>query len=400
MKANYKNWPEFFEQYQISFFSLAILIGFISACFFSITSVAEMSMNAILPILLFVTFLQVPFNSVIIGFKSRRFMVALLVGNFVFVPIFVFLMSKFGIYIFKHFVGFSEIRDTSCSCGLFLTFTTVGTILLCAPCVDYVVSFCRVANGDTARLTAALPALLLIQCVFFVYWLDNVILVEPASTGGYQKLFEFIVTFSTILILPLGLAWLLQWISRYNKQVARSTKTIKNTVVIVAALTLLITSAYAFSEILSTFQIHYFNDGLDGIVQQQTEINDGAYTDPNGWTKLVYHHVIQQSKQAEPFISLLYVLFLYLLYACFAPFIGIFTAKLFKLKQKQAVAVGFSVSTRNSLVLLPLLLAIFAESEKALIVAAVLTQTCVELIAEIFYVRFIPSFVKKIGIRK
>lgn len=57
---------------------------------------------------------------------------------------------------------------------------------------------------------------------------------------------------------------------------------------------------------------------------------------------------------------------------------------------KQAIALSFSPSTRNFLVILPLLLVISAESEKSLVAAVVLTQTFVELFAEPIYLHLIP----------
>lgn len=71
------------------------------------------------------------------------------------------------------------------------------------------------------------------------------------------------------------------------------------------------------------------------------------------------------------------------------------TAKIFKLAQPQAIAVIFSLSTRNSLVILPWLLFMFSKSVEGQIAVVILTQTCIELIAEIFYVQLIPRYVKK-----
>lgn len=95
------------------------------------------------------------------------------------------------------------------------------------------------------------------------------------------------------------------------------------------------------------------------------------------------------------FGALLYGIVFYGIYGCLAPFIGLLAAKLLRLHEKQAIAVSFSVSTRNSLVLLPLLLFITPASAQNLVALVILTQTCVELVAEVFYVRLIPLFAKK-----
>ncbi|MFQ5626261.1 MAG: hypothetical protein ACE5FM_06360, partial [Methyloligellaceae bacterium] len=53
-------------------------------------------------------------------------------------------------------------------------------------------------------------------------------------------------------------------------------------------------------------------------------------------------------------------------------------------------ALMFSVSTRNSLVVLPLALAV--PFGGGLVAAVVITQTLVELLAELVYIRLIPRF--------
>lgn len=56
---------------------------------------------------------------------------------------------------------------------------------------------------------------------------------------------------------------------------------------------------------------------------------------------------------------------------------------------------AFSTSTRNSLVVLPLALAL-PEPISGLAAAAVITQTLVELVGELIYLRAIPALVRGI----
>ena len=60
------------------------------------------------------------------------------------------------------------------------------------------------------------------------------------------------------------------------------------------------------------------------------------------------------------------------------------------------MSVTFSASTRNSLVVLPLAMALPAEL-RVLAAAAIITQTLVELIGELIYVRAIPALVRRSG---
>lgn len=53
----------------------------------------------------------------------------------------------------------------------------------------------------------------------------------------------------------------------------------------------------------------------------------------------------------------------------------------------------FSAATRNSLVVLPLALAL-PEDLRGLAAAAVITQTLVELVGELIYVRVVPALVR------
>lgn len=85
------------------------------------------------------------------------------------------------------------------------------------------------------------------------------------------------------------------------------------------------------------------------------------------------------------------VLPVYVAFLVLAPALGALAARLFGLAAPAARAVAFSSSTRNSLVVLPLALAL-PEDLRGL-AAAVITQTIVELVGELIYVRAIPSLV-------
>ena len=99
MKINIGHWADFFDQYQISFYVSAILFGGLCAYFLSMNYLGLSAVEFVLPILLFVTFLQVPAAEIPRGLKSGRFIAALIVGNFIFIPIVVS-----GIFIIFHFM--------------------------------------------------------------------------------------------------------------------------------------------------------------------------------------------------------------------------------------------------------------------------------------------------------
>ena len=386
MKIKIGHWADFFDQYQISFYVCAILLGGLCAYFSSTNYLGLSAVEFVLPILLFVTFLQVPAAEITRGLRSRQFIAALIVGNFIFIPVVVSVI----------FIIFRFMQQLALQNGILSADNNVSVlgyiafILLLAPCIDYVVSFCRNAQGDSARLSASLPLLLFIQ-LFILFILLNVFASKlHIEATGISHLGSIIHNFGITLLLPLALAWLLQWLAMYNRAVLITANFCKNTVVLVTTLVLFVISAYSLSEIFSEFHIgraaFYIADVLN---QPQIHRPDMVI---NGIKNI---HNLPQTF-GESTISLYYLvgfIGLYVTYAFLAPIAGLITAKLFHLPRSQAIATIFSVSTRNALVLLPLLLSV-AGNHKELVAVIILTQTCVELVFEILYVHFIPRLVK------
>ncbi len=78
----------------------------------------------------------------------------------------------------------------------------------------------------------------------------------------------------------------------------------------------------------------------------------------------------------------------YLLFAMLAPALSWLMARLWSLPAPSGRALVFSGATRNALVILPLALAI--PDALPVIPAVVVTQTLVELLAELVYIRWVP----------
>jgi ACR3 family arsenite transporter len=77
----------------------------------------------------------------------------------------------------------------------------------------------------------------------------------------------------------------------------------------------------------------------------------------------------------------------YIAFAVIAPLIGWSISRLFRLDAPSGRAIAFSAGTRNSLVVLPLALAV--PGAIPVLPANVVTQTLVELLSELVYVRVI-----------
>jgi len=83
----------------------------------------------------------------------------------------------------------------------------------------------------------------------------------------------------------------------------------------------------------------------------------------------------------------------YIGFMLLAPALGILSARLLRLPATEARSVTFSAATRNSLVVLPLALAL-PQDMRGLAAAAVITQTLVELVSELVYIRAVPRVVR------
>ncbi|GAA3598586.1 arsenic resistance protein [Kineosporia mesophila] len=210
-------------------------------------------------------------------------------------------------------------------------------LVLLAPCVDYVIVFSGLAGGSNRRLLAATPLLLIAQMVLLPLYLllflgpDLADVVEPGP---------FIEAFVVLIVIPLTLAWSTQaWAAR---RVAgqRFTATANLTMVLLMIVTLLTVVAS---------QIPKVSDALGQVAR----------------------------------VIPVYVAFLVVM-----AFAGLAVAHLFRLDAPAGRAVVFTGATRNSLVVLPLALAL----PDALAVAAVVVvaQTLVEVVGMVVYVRVVP----------
>ncbi|MFF9018141.1 bile acid:sodium symporter [Streptomyces sp. NPDC014870] len=212
-------------------------------------------------------------------------------------------------------------------------------VLLC-PCVDYVIVFSGLAGGSSRRLLAATPLLLVAQMLLlpgFLYLFMGPDLADIVEPG------PFLEAFLVLIVVPLALAWALQaWASRRptGRRVSDAATT---TMVPLMAATLLTVVAS---------QVPKLGDSLTDVAA------------------------------VIPF----YAAFLVVM-----AFAGKAVARLFRLDTGAARAIVFTGATRNSLVVLPLALSL--PDTLAVAAAVVVTQTLVEVLGMIAYVRLVPRLV-------
>ncbi|MEW9681578.1 arsenic resistance protein [Pseudomonas sp. TE50-2] len=312
------------EQNQIPLYFIAVVLAAVLGLLVPSTAGAlEALVTPAIAVLMYAMFLQIPFLDLRAGLGNRRFMGALLLANFVLVPLLVWAGTR----------GLVEHPAV-----------LVGALLvLLTPCIDYVVVFTHLGKGDARLTLAATPVLLLVQLALLPLYLALML----GGAGHVEiSVAPFVEAFVLLIALPLLLA------------VATSAGARRSAVV--------------------------------------SKWNDAWAWLPVPAMALVLVAVIgsQIGVVASRLDDLLPVVPVYVGFALLAPLLGWFVARLFRLSTGEARAVTFSAATRNSLVVLPLALAL-PESIRALAAAAVITQTLVELVSELVYVRVVPALVRR-----
>ncbi|GAB2985885.1 arsenic resistance protein [Frigoribacterium salinisoli] len=217
----------------------------------------------------------------------------------------------------------------------------VGVLLvLLAPCVDYVVVFAGLAGGAADRLLAAAPLLLLGQVLLLPVYL---VLFLGDDAAGLVDPGPFVAALVAFVLLPLGAAGVVQALARRSAAVKRLDAVVQGAVVplLVATLAVVVAS-----------QVRAVGEQLSVLV-----------------------------RVVPVFVAFVVVM---------VP-LGIAAARVAGLGVPSARALVFGGATRNSLVVLPLALALPAELALAPLV--VVTQTLVELVAMVVLVRVLPRLV-------
>jgi arsenite transporter len=215
-------------------------------------------------------------------------------------------------------------------------------LVLLTPCVDYVIVFSGLAGGSSNRLLAATPLLLVAQMVLLPVFL---VLFMGPELADVIEVGPFVEAFVVLIVIPLGLAWLTQaWAARKP-------------------------AGETFSALAGTLMVPLMVATLLVVVASQVpKLGDGG-------------------------TAVLGVIPFYVGFLVVMALLGLVVARAFRLDIGAGRAIIFTGATRNSLVVLPLALAL----PDALAVAAVVivTQTLVEVVGMVVYVRAIPRLLPK-----
>lgn len=210
-------------------------------------------------------------------------------------------------------------------------------MVLLTPCIDYVVTFSQLGRADARLLLASTPLLLVAQMallpLYFAAFLGS-------DASGLVSIGPFLHAFIWLIAIPLALAAQVQfWASRSSVGSRTS-------------------DAFGLLPVPSTALVLFL------VVAATAPLLGSAVG------------------------SALAVLPLYAAFAVVAPMLGWFTARAFRLGAAASRSIAFSSATRNSLVVLPLALAV--PGAVPVLPAVIVTQTLVELLSELVYVRLMP----------
>ncbi|MCU1631462.1 MAG: arsenic resistance protein [Micrococcaceae bacterium] len=311
------------ERQQIPLYLLAIVAGGLFGWLVpAAAEPLELSINPVLGLLLFATFLGIPFGKIGQAVRDVRFMATVMILNFLIVPVIVFTLSRF------------VADDQALLVGVMM--------VLLAPCIDYVIVFSGLAGGSSDRLLAAAPLLMLTQMLLLPLYL--LIFIGPDLVSAIEP-GPFIEALVVLIIIPLVAAALTQrWAGR----------------------------ALAARRIMALMQ------GLMVPLMMLT------------LAIVIGSQIVGVGQELR---SLLAVIPIYIAFLVIMVPVGMVAARTARLDAGSTTAVVFSGATRNSLVVLPLALAL--PEPLALVALVVVTQTLVELLGMVTYVKALPRLIPR-----
>lgn len=150
---------ETMEKQQIWFYVVALFLGAaIGLSDPAWGNVLHYTVSPVLAVLLYSMFVQIPFLQLKESWSNLRFMGALLVANFIVVPVVVWLLTLF----FPQSPG-----------------VLIGVYLvLLTPCIDYVIVFTQLGRGDEKLMLAATP--------FIICYTNDIVAVLFMAIDGYR----------------------------------------------------------------------------------------------------------------------------------------------------------------------------------------------------------------------
>jgi len=313
-----QRWIDFLAEHQVLFYIAAILLGLLASPWD-----LEKMATPVLGLLMLSTFSALPLRRVRL---APQLTALILVLNFLIVPCVVWALIQ-------------PVRgDHVLLIGI--------TLVLLAPCIDYVVPFSGMAGAAHHRLLAITPLLFLLQMTLLSLLLPRLIGAEFVNSAMGPMLRAVV----GMLAIPLGCAWLLQRCERTSRhrsvgKIARHARITLDA----AMVPLMMVTLFA---ITATYGADVFREG----------------------------------RELVPAVAI------YVVFAVIMAMVGIVAVRVVNLRIDDGVAAVFSGVTRNSLVVMPIAFA-FPDGFEAVPIVIV-TQTLVELCVMVLFIKTAPYLQK------
>lgn len=309
------------EENQIGLYTAALAVGMgLGLWHPNFGASLEYLISPVLALLLYSMFAQIPFLQLREAFANKRFTAALLMINFIIVPIVVWFLSLL------------LPERPPLLLGVYLVLLT--------PCIDYVVVFTHLGRGNARLVLASTPLLLLAQMLLLPVYLWLFMGEQAAQVMSAEP---FLEAFLVLIVFPLGLALSTEFWAKRQRNGA------------------------IWLEITAWLPVPFMAITLLLVVASQ----------------------IGRIEEYLPVVA--QVVPVYVAFMAIMPFLARLTAYAFRLETQAGRALVFSAGTRNSLVVLPLALAL--PDGWILASVVIVTQTLVELVGELIYIRLVPAMI-------
>ena len=310
------------ELHQVLLYIAAIAAGVIGGLLLpGLAHPLELAINPVLGLLLYAIFLGMPIMATGRALGDWRFILAVLVLNFILVPLVVFGLSRF------------VQGEPALLLGVLLVLLT--------PCVDYVIVFSGLAGGARNRLLAATPLLMILQLLLLPVYLW--MMAGPSVLAAFEVR-PFVEAFLLLILLPL----------------------------VLAALTQLLASKYRIGRAIKTGALA----AMVPLVMLTLTVVVGS-------------QVFNVSGSVG---SLIVVLPIFMGFVLILAPLGVLVGRIARQDSPGRRAIVFSGVTRNSLVVLPLALAL--PPSFSLTPLVIVTQTLIELVVMVVMVAVVPRVIR------
>lgn len=307
------------EHNQVSIYAITIIIAIVIGLMFPAIHILNDGLPLALGILMYSMFLQIPFADLKASFSHRKFMLALLISNYIVVPLFVYVLIQF-------------LPNQPA-----IIFAVL--LVLLTPCIDYVIVFTQIGKGDAKLMLASTPLLFITQILLLPFYIW---LMMGKGFLSSLSILPFVESFLFLIVIPFIVAILVQTLST------------KNTILNLT------------HQISNWLPVPFMAIVLFIIIASQI-------------TPIALHY--EQIIQVTP----IYISFMIIMFP-----LNLLVGKLFRLSSESKRTLIFSAGTRNSLAVLPFALAL--PINMILITTSIIvTQTIVELIGELVYVKLTPK---------